>query len=470
MMKKMLSTFIYILFSLVLLTCTPSKELTKSPSKKLPTPATNQEKKTTATATELDNSYFLKQGTSKEVYLYLSTKGGRAPSGKKRVPLNISVVIDRSGSMRAEDKLDYVKSAAKIIVDRLSEVDKLSIVTYSRDVEIVSASALVNRKMSLKKAIKNIEAHGVTNLSGGMVEGYNQVRSTFGEQYVNRVLLLSDGLANRGITKVSELQGIVKDKYRSTGIAISTFGVGDSFNEDLMTSLAEYGKGNYYFIKDAKKIPEIFNEELDGLLSVVAKNAKIKLEFPSEYLELKKVYGYKYDVKGDEITIDFNDIFSEEDKSVMLAFELKKPFNDYLQFANELKFEDVFDNYKERSVKNNIQLKVTTDAELHKNSYNKSVLRNVILFKANESMEKASYLVDEDKFEEAKATLLENQTYLDEQFKIVEPDTFLLDLYDANVKYAKRIDKVKGMTKKERALWQKFNKSKIYMIKKRKRK
>ena len=105
------------------------------------------------------------------------------------------------------------------------------------------------------------------------------------EKYVNRALLLSDGLANQGITDEEKLQQIVQKKFREQGIGLSTFGVGSDFNELLMTNLSEYGGANYYFIDSPEKIPEIFAKELEGLLSVVAQSTKLSVKFQSNNLK-----------------------------------------------------------------------------------------------------------------------------------------------------------------------------------------
>ncbi|MFK8104381.1 MAG: VWA domain-containing protein [Saprospiraceae bacterium] len=420
----------------------------------------------TNSLTALDNRYFLNGSDTEQVFLYLSTVGGKAPEDKQRVPLNISIVIDRSNSMKSAGKLDYVKKAAKLIVNNLSEKDYISIVVYNDEVDVVQASTLVEKKYPLKKLIKGIEPAGVTNISDGMLEGYEQVQAAYDPHRVNRVLLLSDGLANRGITKLADLQQIAKTKYRGEKLAISTFGVGTTFNENLLTSLAEYGRGNYYFIDDAKKIPKIFGAELKGLLSVVAKNAQIRLHFPSEYLSVAKVYGYKYETEKDEVVIDFNDIFAEEEKSVLIAFDVKKPFTDYLDFESTLAFEDVPNDYEKKIVENKIRLKMTANATLHQESYDQEVLRNIILFKSIEFIERATLQVDEELFDEAKQTILDNQAYLDEQFKRVVLDPILEELYQINLNYGKKIARIKGMTKKDRRLLQKTSKSKVYLLQK----
>ncbi len=219
-----------------------------------------------------DNLYFTPD--RKELYLYINIKAEKAREKKERTPLNLSLVLDRSGSMQG-DKIKYACEACKFVADNLEPNDILSLVIYDDQVNVLSASAPVKDKLKLKQLINSITDRGSTNLSGGMLEGYNQVHTTHDKKRVNRVLLLSDGLANQGITDPKILQQMAREKNQTEGMTLSTFGVGEDFNELLMTGLAEYGSGNYYFIDSPDKIPTIFAKELQGLLSVVAQNTNI---------------------------------------------------------------------------------------------------------------------------------------------------------------------------------------------------
>src|SRR5690606_37517595 len=113
-------------------------------------------------------------------------------------PLNLSLVIDHSGSM-AGDKLDYTKQAAQFLVQNLSARDQFSIVLYNNRVETLVAPAPVQHKDAINQRIEEIKASGTTNLSGGWLEACNHVAQNQNDEYLNRVILMTDGLANRGI-------------------------------------------------------------------------------------------------------------------------------------------------------------------------------------------------------------------------------------------------------------------------------
>jgi Ca-activated chloride channel family protein len=193
---------------------------------------------------QTENRYWLSDGPKQEFYVYFELSGAKITAEeKKRVPLNISLVLDRSGSM-AGDKIAFVKKAAQFVIDNLADGDFLSVVQYDNQIDVVCPSARVQDKTELKRAVEEITSRGMTNLSGGMLSGYEQVSSTKQDKFVNRVLLLSDGLANQGITQPEQLQELTRQKFRDEGIALSTFGVGGDFNEVLMANLSEYGGAN----------------------------------------------------------------------------------------------------------------------------------------------------------------------------------------------------------------------------------
>ena len=132
----------------------------------------------------LDNRYYY---NNKDIYLNLEVKADEVTGYSERTPLNISVVIDKSGSMASKNKLEFVKKAVEYIIDELGYNDYISIVTYDDDVRVVYASSMVEDKTRLKSEIRKILSGGFTNLSGGMNEGYSQVEKTVRRGYVNRV-------------------------------------------------------------------------------------------------------------------------------------------------------------------------------------------------------------------------------------------------------------------------------------------
>ena len=413
----------------------------------------------------LENPYILQGRNQNEVYLLVSVVGAKAKESKEKTPLNISLVIDRSGSMEGENKLTYVKKACNMAINNLTNTDWLSIVAYSNWARTLRESDKVTQKQSLKSAINSLSASGGTNLSGGMEEGYKQVKSTYKRNRINRVLLLSDGRANKGITSLRELQEIVKKKYADEHISISTFGVGADFNEDLMTNLAEHGKGNYHFIATSNDIVRIFRQELNGLLSVVGQNTKMELDFQDDYFEVQEVFGFNSAISGNKIKFDYGDIFSQEEKTVLIKLRIKKKIDKKLPFNVSLKFNDLNDKNQVKHLKQKLFISPTTNQALHLSSFDKEVTRNKLLFLANQQLEHATAEVDQGNYEKAKGRLNKNLLHLEKELKKIKPDSALIKQVNANKTYLKKIDNIKKMSVYERKMLQKNSKNLNYQLK-----
>lgn len=156
---------------------------------------------------------------------------------------------------------------------------------------------------------------GSTNLSGGMLLGLREVRLAYKKEQINRVLLLTDGMANVGVTDHSQLIEKARE-MAAGGVSLSTFGLGEDFEEDLLMAMAEAGSGNFYYIQSPDQIPGIFQQELSGLLSTVAQNLTVRVK-PGQGVALSGVLGYPF-TTGDGVTINLPDIYSGESKIILI--------------------------------------------------------------------------------------------------------------------------------------------------------
>ncbi len=417
----------------------------------------------------VDNKLFYTDSDSQHIYMMVSATADSFTGIKERSPLNISLVLDRSGSMNGNGKLDYVKKAAQLVVDNLEQDDQLSVVDYDDNVEVLYSQARVTNKAALKAKIAELYPDGSTNLSGGMLEGYNQVVSTITDRQVNRVLLLSDGLANQGITVPSELIRLVEAKYKNENVAISTFGVGADFNEDIMTDLAENGMGNYYFIDEADKIPEIFAKELNGLLNVVAQNTELKIAFPPTQLDVVKVYGYEHQENNGTISIDLNDVYSKEEKMVLVKFKIKGELTKTLSLTSTLSYDDVVNEYDREVLSAELEVSPTNDKAGYTASRNETVLQHLALFHSNEVLELATQLVDRGEYDKARELVNLNQVRMDSTFVKIGKNEKLDKLYKDNSLYRDDLENVEQQSSYDRKMMQKSNKSKVYNTKKNKK-
>ncbi len=464
--------FVFNLIIMALFACQESsqegkKQMTNSPNLAQVMPDKSSNGDITLEA-GFESPYLLKGSSNEELFLAIKIKTGKMKGETTRSPLNISLVIDQSGSMRQENKLDFAIKAAEMAIDNLTSNDYLSVVAYETEVKVLQTSQKVNDKTFLKNLVRKLRPEGSTYLSGGMEKGYEQVRSTFKPQAINRILLLSDGLANQGETSNTVLQEIAANYYKNEKIAISTFGLGEDFNENLMTNLAEYGHGNYYFIDKSQKIPEIFRKEMQGLLSVVAQKAKLKIQFPADYIQVLKSYGYEHTVSKNEIVIDFNDLFAEEEKVVLLKLKLQKPIDKNLDFMINFTYQDANANHAEKQLTKQLTLMPTDDKNVIAKNINEEITKYKILFLANERFETATTKVDEKEYEKAKILLKENTIFMDKAFTTIKPDSALMKQYKINQDYYNEVETIKQKSQSQIKMMQKSGKNSNYILKKKK--
>jgi len=246
--------------------------------------------------------------------------GLRVPRSEARPPVNLSIVIDRSGSMEGE-KLARAREAALEALARLAPDDIISVVTYDTEVQTLVPAQCVGNGRSIAAAIRGIRAGGSTNLFGGVSQGASEVRKhTEDRRYIHRVILLSDGLANVGPQTPEEL-GRLGTAFVKEGISVTTVGLGLGFNEDLMTRLAQRSDGNTYFVESSDDLPRIFAGELGDVLNVIARRVLVEVEFPEGVRPLNFV-GREGVIRGRRAEITLNQLYGGQEKFALIEVEV----------------------------------------------------------------------------------------------------------------------------------------------------
>ena len=285
---------------------------------------------------QLHNPYAL-SGVKSENYLLCELTGAFLGQKLVRPPVHLSVVLDKSGSMEGRP-LEYVKEACRQLIDKLGPADTLSIVTFAEGVDVVVAQSAVTKKEALKAQLDLIRPRGTTNLYGGMVAGANQLALVKASTHLSRIILLTDGEANEGVTEYSEVVGKARN-LRKDGSTISTVGVGIEYNEELMKGIAKNTAGNYYYVDAVSDIPRVFEEELATLFEVVAKNVRLSLKLPKG-VRLDKFYGRETVGGNGAQQYELPDIVAGQPQNLLLKLSLDQhPPARFRVAEGELSFE-----------------------------------------------------------------------------------------------------------------------------------
>jgi len=400
----------------------------------------------------------------RDVYLYLEAKGG---TGGQRMPLNISLVIDRSGSMGEDDRMHHAKQALMYFVDQLSPNDNVSIVMYDHVAELLHGSEPVLDKEDVKRKIHHhIHPRGATNISHGLELGYEEVKSTFSKDHFNRVILISDGIANQGITDDFWLEAIVRDQAVQNNISLSTFGFGHEFNEVLMHDMAEAGGGNYYFIETASQAILDFEQEFKLLGSVTAKNTVVTVNIP-QGLTLSTVYGHKYLAQGNQVYIDLKEVHPGEVNGMLLKFTVDNPqallasvvFNATIDYDN-------VDNNSHCRKQQTVTINAATDPQACQNNLDMAMLEKVSFYTSNALLDGAMSDVEYGKLEHAQTKVRQAKTIISslptaQSNPQLQQQGQLIDEYDTHLaKHGANTHQVKHLHKRIRHKNHKLRKNK----------
>ena len=259
-------------------------------------------------------------GVNGEAILQIGFSTALANDRQDLRPVNLALVIDKSGSMADVDKMSRVKSALLTLVSQLRDTDMLSIVVFDTEAQVLLPAQRLGDRRTVRRLIGEIEPDGSTNMHAGLMLGYREARKNYRKDATNRVILLTDGIANQGVIAPEK---IARDslRFNDEGIDLSTIGVGLDLNKDLLRQLAKSGRGLFHFVEDAQDIEKVFVAELQSLVSPVASEPNVEIDYDSD-LELAQLYGYEPRLRDNGATLKLDNMNHGLTQVILLRFRL----------------------------------------------------------------------------------------------------------------------------------------------------
>ncbi len=218
---------------------------------------------------------------------------GRDVGAAERPPAHLTFLIDVSGSMFGNDKLELAREALELVTRNLRSDDTIALVTYARGANVELWPVGASSTDLALAAIARLEAGGASALDEGLARAYEVASTHFYAGHINRVVVMSDGRANVGSTSPEEILRRVRHGVED-GVALTTIGFGaKSFNDAMMERLADDGDGNYFFVDSYREAERVFRDRLCGTLHVIARDAKIQVEFDPTNVRRFRLVGYE---------------------------------------------------------------------------------------------------------------------------------------------------------------------------------
>lgn len=328
---------------------------------------------------------------------------------RDRPPLNVALVIDRSGSMSGQ-RIYHAQQAAEMAIKMLKPNDIISLVSYNNEAQVLLPATKVGDGSMALKLIKQLHATGGTALYAGTQLGGEEVIKFIEKDNVNRVILLSDGMANVGPSSPSDLAKLGM-KLAGKGIAVSTIGLGLGYNEDLMARLADSSDGNHSFVEHAHQLANVMSLELNDASAVVAQDVKVNMEF-AKGIRPVRALGREAQFDGQSVSSSIKQLITGTERFVLIEVEVNK---DVIESGIELVKVAVDYRSNEGQTKQAQQVakaevaKDRSDMDKHVQA---AVMESVVELIAREQQAMAIKLKDEGKDDKAADLMTRNNAYL----------------------------------------------------------
>ncbi len=399
---------------------------------------------------ELDRSILPAGKTGKAVIKVALQPAMVLRDAADRPPANVAIVLDRSGSMSGQ-KIEQAKEAAIQAVRRLGAKDIVSLVAYDHQVRTIIPAQQAKNPEALVALIRKIGVGGNTALYAGVNQGAAEIRKNLKGEYFHRVILLSDGLANVGPSTPDDLARLGRALIKED-ISVSAVGLGQGYNEDLMTKLAQEGQGNLYFAESAKELPGIFDAEIGDALSVAARRTVIRIKLEDGVRPVRLI-GRQGVIRGNNVEVEINQLYGGQEKFALLEVEVSAgKANENKDLARvAVDFEDAFSG-EAVSQKSAIGCSFSQEEEKVAASTNQKVAEAYVDNQVAEAKERAIKLADKGQHKEAVQELRKVNISITAQNEVYRNDK----VDASNGKFLSDIeclDRDKGLTNKNRKSW-----------------
>jgi Ca-activated chloride channel family protein len=265
----------------------------------------------------------LSKGSNGETYLFAQVTASDDKSAASALtPMNLAVVIDRSGSMKGE-RIANAMNAAVFALERMRDGDSITVVSFDTSAQVVVPPTRISagNRSSIESAIRSIRLGGDTCISCGLDEGMQQLALTsLGGDRINRMILLSDGATNAGVRDMTGLRAMA-NRMHGRGVSISTIGVDVDFDEKIMAAIANEANGRHYFVANASGLPAVFGQEFDDLLASVAKETELAIEL-APGVEVAEVFDRSFRREGNRLIVPFGTFSSKQEKTVLVKLRV----------------------------------------------------------------------------------------------------------------------------------------------------
>lgn len=354
-------------------------------------------------------------GTGQRTYLRVAVKPARR-AGHQRAPMNVALVIDRSGSMSSYGRIENARLAAQMAVDRLGPDDILSVVSYDNRVDVEVPAGKVEDRGRIKARIERLSPRGSTAIHAGLLAGASEVRKFKSSDRVNRIVLISDGLANVGPSRPQDFVDLGRE-LASEGITVSTIGLGNDYNEDLMAGLARAADGGHVFVQESAELAGFLAREFDDAQGIVGQEVEIIIRLRDGVKPLRSL-GRAAQAETRKISYKVGALVGGVEQVLVDEIEVSEAL---AANAGEARIADVTVNYKDvasgqrHSETRDVSVRFDADKDRAGQSVNAAVMRDVTALVSRAERRIAVELRDKGRFEEARAKFKANAEYVRQQ-------------------------------------------------------